>query len=106
MNLKRRFFRLWAVFAVAWLLGSVWVLRHDLRADCEHLFLHGELPEDWQNEAVCKSEVFLAERLRPPGLIDAQRNAIPWIVVPPLGLLVMGTAGFWFAYGFRSSRSN
>jgi hypothetical protein len=100
MNTRHGLFRLWAVLALLWVLGSAWELRGNLSADCQNLFNS----EDADAAAGC----FLENRRSQKGLGDqgwrpteTQINAAQWIALPPLGLLVLGYLGLWVARGFK-----
>jgi hypothetical protein len=61
-------------------------------------------------EVLCKSQVSIRESGREVQrsdlyMIDVQKDAILWLLLPPLGLLMIGCVGLWVANGFQSRHS-
>lgn len=120
MNLKRGLFRLWLAIALLWIAAGSWVLRHDLSADCENLFLRHEGLDGLKTELVCKAlvnqrnfergldvndrrDIGIKERWI--DLVDVQWTAVQWLVLPPLLLFGLGVISLWVGCGFRLSKT-
>ena len=98
MNPRRGLFLLWVVLALAWTIGGAWELWYQLRARC------GEILESSVYTAVhC-----LVERADQGGVafprgwpIPTQITAIEWVLLPPVGVLIVG----WVVFRVASNRS-
>jgi hypothetical protein len=103
MNLRRGLFLLWIFLALAWTIGSAWELWYELLAHCEQI-LEG---------SVYAAVHCLVERADQGGIafprswpVSTQIAAIEWVLLPPIGLFIVGWVVFWIASGFRSQNSN
>jgi hypothetical protein len=99
MNLGRGLIRLWLVAALIWILGSGWVLRGNLLADCNRLF---RIEENDATPAIdCRLEKIAALGNAKSGWpLGVQIRATEWVVIPPLVVLAIGGLGFWVVRGF------
>jgi hypothetical protein len=100
MNVTRGLFRIWIVAALFWLCGTAWYLRGHLQADCKNL---APLPSEHPTDVLIDC---LLGPLEEGWLIHLQTRAIEWMLLPPIGLLVIGALGIWAARGFRGQNSN
>jgi hypothetical protein len=96
MRIRRGFFRLWLVLSVIWIAGGAWLLWDDLTGKLR--------PEELAAQATFNPPI-------PEGYILALilenvhercRRALQLVLLPPLGLLALGGAGFWIVRGFQS----
>jgi hypothetical protein len=85
--------------ASVWMIGSAWELSYELLAHCEQIL----------ERSVYTAVHCLVERANQGGvafprgsLIPTQLTAIEWVLLPPIGLFVVGWVAFWVASGFRS----
>jgi hypothetical protein len=94
-SMRRGLFRLWVVLTVLWIAGGAWLLWDDLTAKLR--------PEDLAANASVNPPLpggFILETI----LDDVHKrriHAVELVLVPPLGLLVLGCLGFWVGRGFR-----
>jgi hypothetical protein len=96
MRLRRGLFRLWLVLSIIWIAGGAWLLWDDLtgKLQLEELAaqatLSPPLPEGFILDTILEN------------VYERRRYALELVLVPPLGLLALGCAGFWVARGFQS----
>lgn len=95
MTPERGFFRLWIAVALIWIFASVWLLRGNLTADCNHVL---RFENDITAVVNCRLEKIAASSSRWP--LRMQISAAGWVVIPPLGVLAIGFIGFWVLRGF------
>ncbi len=91
MNIRRDFFRLWLVLSALWLASGIWLFWDDLS---------GKLRPD---EVAAQIKVYPLEGhiLTPlDGVRKRRIHAIEFVLLPPFGLLVFGSASIWVAGGF------
>jgi hypothetical protein len=100
MNPKRGLFLLWIFLALVWVIGSAWELSYELLAHCEQIL----------ERSVYTAVHCLVERADQGGIafprgwpIPTQLTAIEWVLLPPIGLFIIGWVVFWIASGFRSN---
>jgi hypothetical protein len=103
MNLRHGLFLLWIFLALVWTIGSAWGKWYELRAHCEEIL----------ERSVYTAVHCLVERAHQGGVafprgwpIRTQMTAIAWILLPPIGLFVVGWAVLWVASSFRRQNSN
>jgi hypothetical protein len=103
MNSRRGLFLLWIFLALAWAIGSAWELRYELLGHCEEIL----------ERSVYTAVHCLVERADRGGTafprgwpIPTQSTAIEWVLLPPIGLFIVGGVVFWIANSFRSQNSN
>jgi hypothetical protein len=131
MNLRRGFFRLGLVLAIAWLIGGAWEFRFDLLARCRANAEHGLTAmllgyparttltsQDDTEIAWCLGDghwQLLSAQSDLPKVsneelqrltMPRQIMALEWMLVPPVGVLIIGYLGFWIASGFSRKNSN
>jgi hypothetical protein len=94
MSIQRGFFRLWLALSALWIASGAWLFWDDLS---------GKMRPD---------EIAAQANVHPPeghilttaldGVRERRLHAIEFVLLPPLGLLVIGCASVWVAGGFRS----
>jgi len=95
LSARRGFCRLWLVLAVIWIAGGAWLLWDDLTGKLR--------PEDLAEQASFNPPVpegYILDTIL--GVHERRIYAVGSVLVPPLGLLALGCAGFWVVRGFRS----
>jgi len=91
MNSTRGLLRIWAALAVCWVGGTAMAMRNSI------------LPPSCSANEACD---FRLPSLGPElSLYDKRIEAAKLILLPPVGLLLVGFAVAWIARGFRSSTS-
>jgi hypothetical protein len=105
MNLRRGLLRLWMALALTWIAGAAWLLRGDLMGDCDHLLRASDLNIrlDCDLGKITPWNDYSKDLPSVPRLLSVQIIAAEWVLLPPLGSLVIGCVGFWIARGFRPS---
>lgn len=109
MNLSRGLLRLWLVFAVLWMIGGAWLFRFDLAQNCsdfEAATTKKELREMTVHELNCLLSLKEAKASPYYAIWLPQRDAVLWMVIPPVALLILGLAAGWTIQGFKKPHSN
>src|SRR5947199_4639308 len=102
MNPRRSLVLLWILLALAWTIGSAWELWYELLARCDQI-----LEKNLAAAVRC-----LLERANQGGValprawpIRTQITTIEWVLLPPIGLFIVGSVVFWAASAFRRQDS-
>ncbi|SRR6266436_1013594 len=94
LSARRGLFRLWLVLLVVWIAGGAWLLWDDLTGKLR--------PEELVAQAGFNvPEGFILDSIL-ENVHRRRRYALELVLLPPLGLLAIGCAGFWIAGGFKS----
>jgi hypothetical protein len=82
-TMRRGFFRLWLVLSIIWFATGAWLLWDDLTGNL-------------------RPEELAAHVIFGQPLPERTIHALELVLLPQLGLLVLGCAGVWVVRGFRS----
>jgi hypothetical protein len=108
INWRRGAFRLWVLFAVIWLASATWVQTHPAPFNPSDPFADIPSPRSQRGcEEAAKAEprVIIEKcvaRAAEQNWGDVQRVA--WVVLPPIGVLILGLGMWWVVSGFRPRR--